>query len=74
MTVFLPPETPDICIPSVNKCQPNVTEELRNLCERGVANFITDTSSNITFWNQFCAACNGVNLTHSEPALSPDVG
>ena len=65
----MPPETPDICVPSVNKCPESSNPEIRRLCERGVANLITDLTTNTTYWNQFCAECHGIELTEYEAAM-----
>lgn len=70
-TVYMPPETPDVCIPSINRCPETTSPELKKLCEHGVANFVRDTLTNNTYWNQFCAECNSVTLTEYEPALLP---
>jgi len=68
----MPPETPDICVPSVNKCPESSNPEIRGLCERGVANLITDLMTNTTYWNQFCAECHGVELTEYEATAMPE--
>ena len=65
---YIPPLLPDRCFEAIRDCPRSVNEEVRLLCEKGPANYITIDKQ--TFRNQFCATCHKahVSMVEARPA------
>ena len=66
---YVPPLSPDRCWNAQRTCHNSTNFEVKKLCERGPANYITVKGR--VYRNQFCAMCNNIPLNNvTQPKIS----